>query len=103
MGIDDDVRGPLLVRRRLDAAYGLPRLESLDVVGDVGPLLAAVERHMDEAVVGAGPQDVRLLRRFGEGENRAVIFDASVVAGNWAAGPFLLGLIVARQIGTDLI
>ena len=41
------------------------------------------------------------LRRLGEREDRAVELDAGVVAGDRAAGPVLLRLVVARQVGAD--
>src|SRR5207247_1740058 len=50
----------------------------------------------------AGPQQAALPRRLGDGENRAIDLDASVVAGDGAAGPFLLAPVVAREIIADL-
>ena len=49
----------------------------------------------------AGPEDALLLRRLGEGEDRAVHLDAGVVAGDRAAGPLLLVLVVAGQVAAD--
>ena len=44
----------------LDRRDRRTRRESLNVRRDVGPLPAAIERHLHIAVVGAGPQDAAL-------------------------------------------
>ena len=67
----------------------------------VVPVLAAIARHVNQTIVGAGPNHTLLQRRFHHRKDRAVVLDAGVVFGDWAARWSLLRLVVARQIGTD--
>src|SRR5262245_13339549 len=101
MGVGDHVGGARIAGRGFDAADRAPLGQAGDVLGDVVPGLAAVLRDVDQAVVAAGPQYARLLWRFRDGEDGAVDLDAGVVACDRSARPFLLRLIVARQIGAD--
>src|SRR5262249_1909308 len=78
-----------------------PLGQALDVLADVFPHLAAVARDVDKPVVAAGPDHAGLLRRLGHGENGVVDFHPGVVARDGAAGPLLLRLVVARQVGAD--
>src|SRR5262249_20357053 len=68
---------------------------------DVLPALPVSCRHVHEAVVAARPDEPLLLRRLGDREDGAEGFDAGVVAGDRAAGPLLLRLVVAGEVGTD--
>src|SRR4029453_16433063 len=68
--------------------------------GDVRPALPAVAAHVDDAVVGPGPEDAGLLRRFRDGEDDARVLDADVVAGQ-APRPLLPRLVVEREVGAD--
>src|SRR5262249_28132392 len=69
--------------------------------GDVAPGLAAVLADVDQAVVAPRPEEVLLHRRLGDDEHRVIGLDARVVAGDGAAGPLLLGLVVAGQVRAD--
>jgi hypothetical protein len=60
---------------------------------------AAIVRDVNQAIVGAGPDQTFPERRFGDGEDRIVVFDAAVVLGDLAAGRTLLGAIVAGEVG----
>src|SRR2546427_5858013 len=64
------------------------------------PGLAAVAREVNETVVGAGPQDVALVERLGQREDRAVDLGAGVVARDRAARQSELGRIVAGEVWT---
>src|SRR5262245_58283434 len=66
---------------------------------DVLPILSAVARNIDKAVVRACPYQAFLKRRFHYGEDGAVVLDACVVFSNRAARRALLRFVVARQIG----
>ena len=62
VGVDGDVSGGGVERRRFDEADHRP-------FGDIFwrdfvPTLAAIARHVDQAVIGAGPEYAFLLRRF---------------------------------------
>src|SRR5262245_37737864 len=94
-----DVEAALLGRVRLNAVD----LRPLGQVRrrDVLPGLAGVAGDVDQAVVGAAPEDALLVRRLQGAEDRAVNLDAGVVLGDRAAGRALLGLVVARQVGAD--
>src|SRR5713101_879863 len=101
MGIDNDVSRAGVEARRFDARDRPPFGKAGDVLGDVGPSLAAVRRDVDQAVVAAGPEHALADRRLGECEDRAVILGGGVVASDGTAGPFLLALVVAGQVGAD--
>src|SRR5256885_8125458 len=90
-----DVAGRGVVGRGLKDAHQRPP-------GQAGrryrlPGLAAVAREVDETVVGAGPQDVALVERLGQREDRAVDLGAGVVARDRAARQSELGRIVAGR------
>ena len=103
---------------RSNAAYAVPASKRLastqlthDAFGtpctfadDVRPVLAAVARDLDVAVVGADPDHVRVLRRFADRIDRRVHLGRRVVDGD-AAGFLLLLLlrIVRGQIRRDAI
>ena len=59
---------------------------------------AFIRRHVNQAVVGAGPQHSLLFRRFREGEDGVVVFDGSNIERERTAAWLLLALVVARQI-----
>ncbi len=91
------VAGGRVVRRRLDHADQRP-------LGQVGrrhpfPRPAAIAREVHEAVVGARPQHVALVRRLDEREDRAVDLGARVVARDRPAGARQPGRIVPREVG----
>src|SRR5262249_20225645 len=100
--VDGDVRRAGIEPRRLDAADRAERRQVRDVPGDVRPGLAAVARHLHEAVVGAGPDEAGLLRRMGDGVDDVEGLHADVVRRE-PAGALLLALVVERQIRTDLL
>src|SRR4051812_39468517 len=68
---------------------------------DVLPRRAAITRDVDQPVVRAGPEDAALVRRLAEGEDRAIVLRAGVVAADWPAGGLEFAGIVARQVGAD--
>ena len=80
-------------------AHGAPLRQARHVLRHVGPASARVPAHVHQPVVAAGPEQRLVLRRFGEGEDRPVDLDAGVVAGDGTAGPLLLRLVVAGEIG----
>src|SRR5207247_6402819 len=65
------------------------------------PRLPAVARHLQQAVVGAGPDHGRVLRTRRDREDRVVVLDAGVVLGDGAAGRPLFRLVVAGQVRAD--
>ena len=71
---------------------------------DVRPGLAAVPRHLHVAVVGAHPEDVLVLGRLRDAEDRAVVLGRRVVEGE-AARLVLLLLrgVVGREVGGDAL
>ena len=62
-------------RSSTHALFGSPG----DVADDVGPGFAAVPGQLQVAVVGARPDDLRILRRFGDREDRGVHLGGGVV------------------------
>ena len=71
----------------------------MNVVDDVTPGFAAVARHLEVPVVRAGPDDLIILRRFGNRIDRGVHLGGGVIDRH-AAGLFLLLFlrIVGRKI-----
>ncbi len=55
---------------------------------------------MDEAIVGANPDDACFEGRFIDREDGVVVFDGGVVFGDGAAGGTLFGFVVAGEVGT---
>ena len=76
MVVDDDVGGGGIERRRLDDADRAELRRAGHAAGHVRPGLAGVTRDVHAAVVGAGPDQPFLLRRFGDREDRAPGLDA---------------------------
>ena len=76
----------------------------LIVADDVGPRLAAIARDLHVAIVGAHPDDLAVLWRFGDGVNGGVHFGGGVIHRD-AAGFFLLLFfrIVGSQVGRNAI
>src|SRR6266567_2582874 len=66
------------------------------------PVLPAVARDVDEAVVGPRPDHPGLERRLRDREDRVVDIDPDVVFGDRPAVVSLLGRIIAGQVGADL-
>ena len=67
--------------------------------GHIFPVTAAVPGHLDQAVVGANPDDTGVKGRFGEVEYGVVVLRDLV--GDRPSHRPLLVLFVARQIGAD--
>ena len=57
VGIEDDIGRGRVEMRSLDAIHGSPLRHARDILGDVGPVLAAVLRDMNQPVVAADPED----------------------------------------------
>ena len=62
MGIDDDISRRWIKMRGLDAVHRSPRRHARNILGNVGPILAAILRYLYQAVVAAGPEDSLLFR-----------------------------------------
>ncbi len=86
--------GGLVTGRREICATGLERMNIQAVylrpLGQtrrchIGPRRAAVSRHMHQTVIRADPDDIRLMMRLGDSEDRAVVLDTRVVLGDRAA------------------
>ena len=68
---------------------------------DIFPVLAAVASDVDEAVIGAGPDQIFLHRRFDDRKNCVVNFDARIVFGDRPTRCRLFGFVIAREVRTD--
>src|ERR1700722_441297 len=99
VAIDGHVGSTRGVRRSFDDADEAPLAEFFG--GDIGPVLSAIARYLQEPVVGAGPNQAFLDGRFGESEDDVVILDAGVVLRGRAARGLLLGFFVARQVAPN--
>ena len=65
-------------------------------------MLSVVGRNLNETIVGAGPECSLFHWRFGQRENRVVIFDRCDVVCKRAAARLLFAFVVAREIAADL-
>src|SRR5215471_14418768 len=98
--IDSDVGRPCLVAGRFNIADGAPWRKSRNVPCDVGPVLSSVASHLNNAVVGARPDQAFLEARLGDSKHDAGVLHADVVSGQ-AAGESLLALVIVSQVGAD--
>ncbi len=75
--VEVSVHGEVDAARRVfrcgDAADVEHRGHTMDVGREIGPVAAAIARHVDAAIVGAGIQHIRIQRRFGDRGQRAEI------------------------------
>ena len=69
--------------------------------GDLLPGLGPVPGDVDKAVVAAGPEHPRFVRRLGKGIDCAIAFGAGVVVGDGAARKTEGVRVVAAQVRTD--
>src|SRR6266581_3938610 len=99
VSVDGGVSSAGFERGRFDQADHGPFGKAFG--SDVGPIFSIVARELDQAIVGADPEQTFLFRRFGDSENQVVKFDAGLVFGDGAAGILLLGFVVAGQVRTD--
>src|SRR5258706_44501 len=68
---------------------------------DVDPLLTAIPRDVDEAVIGARPDDAFLNGRFIDCEDGAIVLDTTVVFGDRSPRGALFRLVVTREVRAD--
>src|SRR5438128_1623310 len=101
--VDNNVSRAGVEARRFDHAYRSPLWYATQRRGHVLPVLAAITRHVNQAIVAANPDQILLCRRFGDDEDRVINLYAGVVSSDWTPGPFLLRLVIARQIRTDRV
>ncbi len=99
MGIDDNISRCRVERRRFDAGNRGPFGQAGN--RHFGPGFSTIRRDVHQAVIAAGPEQVFLLGRLGQGEDSAVNLNARIVASDRAARPFFLCLVVPRQVAAD--
>ena len=90
--VNDDIRHIGVVWRSFDAADRAPFWQAKQVLRNIRPTLACIAADMNESVVGAGPKNPGLDRRFRQGENRAVKLRSGVVPVDGATRIFLFRL-----------
>ncbi len=95
------VCGVHVAGRRFDLLQASPLRQIRDVPGNVVPVLAAIVRNLDYAVVGADPNGFGIKRRNGERKNRANGFRAAQVEPDRTTAALLFRLVVAGEIGTN--
>ena len=100
MRVHRHVRRARIVLARLDGRDGAPLGKPRQIGGEVRPRLAAVARDVHEAVHGAGPDQIFLNGRFGDGEQHRHVFDEQIVD-HEPATTLLLGAVVRGEIGGD--
>ncbi len=93
--------GPLRDVRRLDRADVGPFGESLRP--DRLPVLPAVGRHVDEAIGGAGPDQIVVQRRHRHRRQAWIDLGARLIQIDRASGRLLRGRVVAREVRADLL
>ena len=82
VAFDGDIRCTGIVGRSLDHAHRAPIWHGFG--RDIFPMLAAIAGEMNQTVVGPGPNQVLMHRRFHHRKNRVVNFDTGVVLGDRA-------------------
>src|SRR5215472_5649585 len=90
------------------ATFGVRRLDARDCGpfwqrrrADLSPVLACVGGYVDQAVVGACPDDVVCERRKGDRGDGVEHFFAGDVGDDGAAWTLLLGFVVTGEVGAD--
>src|SRR6185437_14590244 len=101
VAIGGEIGGGGIVWGRLDDADQRPFGQVFR--GDVLPGGATVAREVNQAVVGASPQQPLLDWRFGEGEDGGLVFGADVIASDWPAGGAECARVVAGEVGADFL
>src|ERR1700752_234213 len=99
VAIDGDVGGSGIEGRCVNLAEATPFRQVF--WGDIGPALATITSELDEAIIGAGPDQALGEGRLGQGKDRVVVFRAGVVDGDRSARGLLLAFVVAREVGAD--
>ena len=100
MEVDGHVGHRRVEARRLDIADRAPLREVGDVRRYVGPRLTTVACQLHEAIVGTGPDQPRLDRRFCDREQNGRIGGAHILRGESAA-LLLLREVVSGEVWTD--
>src|SRR6185437_9832651 len=85
--------------RRLDAGDGGPCRQLRRPY--LAPVRTAVGRHVHQAVIRSGPDDLIVHRRERDRRKRIELFLAGHIGADRSAGPPLLALVIAREIGAD--
>ena len=88
MAIHGHVSSARIERRRIDLADAAPLRHIFR--SDVGPGLAFILRELNQAIVGADPEQPLLERGLRQSEDRVVVLGAGVVERDVAAGDLLL-------------
>ena len=89
------------MRRSVNQADQAPLRQEFVRRRHVRPVLAAISRYLNQAIVCSCPDQIFLHRRLGNGEHRVVVFHAGDVERDRPAGGLLLALVIAREIRTD--
>src|SRR6185437_9994187 len=100
MEVEGDVGGAGIEVRGRDLGDGAVGGEIGEILADVHPVGAAVFGVPELAVVGAGPEQMALDGRGGDGEDEIAVELAEVVA-DQAAGGDDLGGVAGGEVGTD--
>ena len=100
MTVHREIRGALVIARRLDVADRRPLHESRQVRGEVGPSLSTVARELHLAVVRPRPDHTGLEPGLCNGEHDARVLNADVVRCQ-SARRAQVRRIISREIGAD--
>ena len=104
MRIESRVGGAFAKVPRIDRSHPGIFWQPFDIADDIFPRLATVSGDLHISIVGAGPNQAWILRRFADRKDRGVHLGGRIIDGD-AARLFLLLLlrIVGRQIGRDAL
>ena len=69
----------------------------------VYPILTTIGGHVDETIIATRPNCTRLHRRLRDSKHRRIVFGAGVVLRNGSARRLFGALVVAREIGANLL
>ena len=99
MAVHRNVGRACIVRRSFYLADAAPFRQILR--RDVGPAFSLIPRNLNQAVIGANPQQTFRDRRLSQRKDRVVVLGARIVESDFATGNVLLALIVAREVRAD--
>ncbi len=104
--VERSVRRSFRVFRRNHPAYIRPFRDPRHTRGHVFPVFSAIPRHLQIAVVGPGPQNIRRQRRFAQRRDRgiflrAVVAGKRILVGRLAENLQLVAVHLCRQVTSE--
>src|SRR4029077_20881644 len=99
VSVDGGIGSARFERRRLNQADHGPFRKTFG--SDLAPGFSIVTRELNQAIVGADPDQTFLFRRLGNGKNQIVELNAGLIFCNGASGILLFRWVIASEVRAD--